>query len=325
MSHRHISIRVAVAVAVAAVLTGGAAAPPERAAILFQGADPLNSGNNSIFVSDLEGGHRHELLRSVPGDLLHPDWSPDGRRIVYVVDGQEIATAASSGARSRTLVTCSIACSGVDFPAWSPDSGSIAYTRYVEPGPAGPPASSVIVVRDLRTGHERVVASSEPGQVVDVPRWSPDGHRLVIGVDRFDSQGFETGSAIAVVDLRRSEIHRLTSFSTYAYAPDWSPTGSMLVFSVETRRSASTAPQVPLTLYLMRPDGACIRPLVALGGDRVLFQPAFAPDGRSVVATLDEPGARRGVRIDVRTGELTRLERGEGMTHLKVRPGASGA
>lgn len=319
MRRRHLVATAAIAVLLAPLaLPTPAQARGVPSGLIFQGADPRQDQNNSIYLADETGGHVREILTRVPGDLLHPEWSPDGRAIAFVVDGSAIWLAAADGSHPRRLLGAD---TGVDFPAWSPDGRSIAYTRYGAPSQSGPPTGSDIVIRDLVSGKDRAVAHSAPGQVLDVPRWSGDGSRLVVGIDRFDDQGFETGSAIAVVDVRSLALHRLTTFEDYAYSPDWNRCTGEIVFSRETIRFAENPPDVALDLSGIRPDGSGRRQITRVSGDRVLFQPAWTPDGRAIVATLDEPGARRGVRIDPMTGRITRLATPQTvMTHLKERP-----
>ena len=131
-----------------------------------------------------------------------------GRRWSFVAEGEwdaqgavirrsEVWVVDPTGESAVALISCD--CWDLNNPAWSPNGKQVAYVEFDPPGSAGPPAASRIVVLDLATEQRTVVVESEPGQLVDIPRWSPDGASLVVSIDRFDDTGNETGSSFGIV------------------------------------------------------------------------------------------------------------------------------
>lgn len=283
---------------------------------------------DTLFTMRIDGSQVRELPLNVPGPAISPDWSPDGRRIVFVVqqqpdDVQSLWTARSDGREARELLHCGAGCLSMDYPAWSPDGKKVAFTFYdSDPPPtAGPPASATIRVIDLSSGKQRVVARSAFPQLLDLPRWSPDGKHLVVQTDRFSPDGDETGSRIAVVRVHDGAVRPLTPFSMFAFHPDWSPAGGKIVFAtydffMDPPADAAT------NLFTIRPDGTHQRQLTHVGpgdGERVA-QATFTPDGRCVLFTYEKDSVRRAAFLAPNEGQL-RLVPKVFATHPRLSPG----
>jgi Tol biopolymer transport system component len=135
-----------------------------------------------------------------------------------------------SDPRRLEIAACRQVC---DYPAFAPHGDELAFS-VIEPedGRDGPIAGRIEVL-DLATLKTRRLARTTFPDVLDRPRWSPDGRSLVIGIDRFDHRYSETGSSIAILPIAGGDPDRLTDPDDYAYQPDWSPDGD-LVYSVET-------------------------------------------------------------------------------------------
>ena len=153
-----------------------------------------------------------------------------------------------------------------------------------------------------------VVRTVQP-ELVDVARWSPDGSRLVVGIDIFDEDFNEAGSQIAVVDAAGGDLTRLTEPDVFGYAPDWSPTTDDIVFSTETLqyRGAPQDGDDTWNLWVVTPDGSTPRRLTDVSAGERLFQPVWTPDGTSILATLESgsPSTRRIVAVDPISGAIT--------------------
>ncbi|HVL86262.1 MAG TPA: S9 family peptidase [Pseudonocardia sp.] len=109
------------------------------------------------------------------------DLSPDGTALVCV---RERHTEGGGAADVRNEIVRldatapsppEVLVSGPDFvaaPRWSPDGAALAWVQWDHP--AMPWDDTVLVVRDLRTEEETLVAGG-PGESVLEPRWHPDG------------------------------------------------------------------------------------------------------------------------------------------------------
>jgi TolB protein len=179
-----------------------ASEPPQhpsgaKGSIAFQSN---RDGDNDIYVFDLDSG---EILNVTDEDLddYHPEWSPDGDRIVFArADGidLDLFSVDRSGQDVEQLTHDT---SNEDFPEWSPDGAWIAFTS----DRSG--SNDIYVMRPDGSGARPVVKSK--GQDV-APSWSPDGSSLVFQTDRsstFDLYVVDlaTGRQTPLVDTKHGE------------------------------------------------------------------------------------------------------------------------
>lgn len=170
--------------------------------IAFTRTSAGGAPGEGIWVVD--GDRRSRRL--VAGKALAVDWSPDGARLVYVL---EIATLTGTNrvrvvdlrtGRGRTLRARGLR--GVAFRAvWAPDGRALAVET-----------SSGVFVVPADGGRARRLAPEGFGQ----PVWEPRGRRLAI-------VGFRSGSASQIYLVRRdgTGLRRITSDAHSYSSPDW--------------------------------------------------------------------------------------------------------
>ncbi|MDH5244765.1 MAG: DPP IV N-terminal domain-containing protein, partial [Chloroflexota bacterium] len=161
-------------------------------------------------------------------DVSDPQWSPDGRRLAYVRDG-EIWVVEADGSRLTRVVAKP---GGGTEPRWSPDGRQLAFLSrrrgwsqvwLVEaPVPRrGRPR------RDTRPPEATVLTSA--GVDVDLHAWSPDGSRIAIcaqhALDRLET------SQIALVDVATGESHTVAGEDSHDTGAQWLPDGSLIYLS----------------------------------------------------------------------------------------------
>jgi len=268
------------------------------------------------------------LYRLVPGGAPEPltpepaarradrfadgDLAPDDATIVCVrehhagpaatdVHNEIVRVDARAPGRPQVLVT------GPDFvaaPRLSPDGTTLAWIRWNHP--SMPWDSTELVVRDLATGEETVVAGG-PGESVTEPRWQPDGSLWFISdrTDWWNLYRFTPGADIEQVVRTDAEIAGpgwMLGSARYVVLGD-----GRVVFA---RRSAGYD-----GLAVRAGDGTITDldlPFSAISAVRAM------PDG-GVVLVAGTPTAEPGVyRLDVATGALTTLH---GPRDLGVDPG----
>ena len=174
-----------------------------------------NGTQSTIYVRPVAGGRAVPLTGDSVAVETHPQWSPDGTRILYLSNLQ-VFSAPSGGGPPRQEVPTQV--SGVMTATWSPDAQRIAYATndtifvrtadgtshllaplyspllctwgsrdliacssgnalYLTPGVAfGNIAPSWIAIINARNGHVSAVTDSSSSS--QSPRWSADGREL---------------------------------------------------------------------------------------------------------------------------------------------------
>lgn len=251
-------------------------------------------GGEGVWLIHPDGSDDHEVAASVPGEHIHPDWSPDGARLVltsrertdtlYELDVETD--------RARVLWKCADPCVGDDEAVWSPDGSRIAFVRAMEPIENNIPTCA-LMVGDPRSG--RVEELSKKKSCLDretFPRWSHDGGRIAYYRGVYETGGATTNStALYVLDVGSQRETKLTEDGLFAGDSDWSKDDDWLVFSTHPLNDFQCC-EIS-NLYRIRPDGRGLEQLTHEASDAIrLTQPRFTPDATRLVVTVVTSSAR---------------------------------
>lgn len=236
-----------------------------------QETGPKDARIKRIGIMDYDG---HNVLWMTDSStlVLAPQFSPDGRKILYTsfdsgfpqIRVLDVATVTS---RALTQGGDSMAFS----PRYSPDGRWIVYSR--ETG-----GNTDIYLMDAATGAQR--ALTDAPSIETSPSFSPDGRQIVFESDRSGSP------QLYVMGLDGTEPVRI-SFGEGRYGdPAWSPKGDLIAFTKQI------GPR--FHIGIMASDGTNEKILT----DSFLDEgPTWAPNGRVVMFTRVTPGGNGQPRL----------------------------
>ena len=241
-------------------------------------------------------------LTDDPGYDYQPDWSPDGRWIVYASyrdDAIELRALDLSSGRSRELLRDGAV--NVE-PRFSPDGRRIAWVStafqgrwhvFVAEFTDGSLGQPVRITPDVDSKLPRYYYSRWDHYLS--PTWSADGRELILVSNRgriWGTGGFWRMAAQPGAELRPLWYEE----TTWKARPDWSPDGKRVVYSSYLGRQWNQ-------LWLMTGDGG--DPFQLTYGDFDNTAPRWSPDGTRIGYVTNE-GGNVGLRvIRVPGGEIT--------------------
>ena len=246
---------------------------PDGSRIAFQSDRTDPDPNDDVAIQDIftmrsDGSDVRKVTDSV-GDNEKPDWSPDGKSLIFVSDrgdypsGVGLYRIRSDGSGGmRRLTHLPAGSEWQELARYSPDGKWIEYTEYRVPSSTNPDPysdpSALMIARADGSGARRITPWEISAADAD---WSPDGRRLVFAPRLASNQYIQS---IMVVDTDGTHLRELTHGDGLtgdgddvryqeSFNPVWSPDGTRIMF---VRASYTAADGFTQGLMTMRTDGS---------------------------------------------------------------------
>jgi Tol biopolymer transport system component len=185
-------------------------------------ATDRDGGDWEVYTVGIDGSNPRNLTRAKGMDYS-PNWSPDGKSIVFVSerDGNPDLYIMDADGGNQHRVTHDPTRKGIGTAAWSPDGKKLVYM-------AAQDGQIEIMVREIVAGqarqlthHNAPVWNPKAGPPVNVSAgWSPDGSAIVFV--RGSLQSGQASSQLMIMDERGHAQPLLPHAASYAdYAPHW--------------------------------------------------------------------------------------------------------
>ena len=242
----------------------GAVLSPDGEELAYTSEEP--DRHHRLFVVGADGSDRREL-----GAGKWPDWSPDGKRLVFTT-GKGCGVAEEpfgTGAQGLVLGRCG-------SPKWSPDGSAIVF----ESGDrcavvTGPPSHSGRLDQMLGSGGR----TDLPG-TCDLPQWSPDGRWIAFeatGCPYCESERARLAAlkdvGVWVVRPSGADLHRV--------APADEEEGAAFSWAPDSRRLAVAEGS---RFFVGRVDGRARRLRLGIEASyESASPPLWSPDGKRIM------------------------------------------
>lgn len=264
----------------------------------------IYSMQGSLWRQEL-GSKTAVQLTAGPGYDYQPDWSADGRRIVFVRYNNDAMELHALDPESGHVTQLTEGGAVNVEPRWSPDGSQLAYVStsgtgrfHVFVGTVnGSSLDAAPLAPERESKVERYYYSSYDHELS--PSWSPDGDGILYvgnpeipyGTGAIWRRSLAAGSEPVLV---RSEE------TTWKARPDWSPDGQRVIYSSYLGRQWNQ-------LWIASIDGSAY-PFPLTYGNYDVVSPRWSPDGRKIAYIANAAGNTE-LRIqDAVGGKVTTLE-----------------
>lgn len=274
-------------------------------------------GDFEIFVMDASGDNKRQLTFNDVDDI-HPSWSPDGTKLVFVglrdaeysykdlfiigADGSGLQPITFPGRRVGSTIR------DEDFPEWSPDGRSIAFESSSDSD------GSDIAVYDLSSGRSRIVYGSNEGIFNFDPSWAPSSQRLAF-IEAWDPDH------IYISRLNNpypgTQIFEASGRYTNLISPTWSPDGKLIAVAMGAIGPYfDDIPGGSVHLQIVASDGASSTQVIGHPGPRRYRPPEqidsllpgdWSPDGSHLVVYSNSGGSYDIYTMCVDGSQMTQL------------------
>ncbi len=209
-------------------------------------------------ILDVQTGHR-EVVHEDPGSIQAPNWTHDGRALIYNKDGRLVRFDLAE--RTPEEIPTAFATNNNNDHVLSPDGATIGISHHA----ADRDGQSLVYTVPVEGGTPTLVTERGPSYLHG---WSPDGRHLLYTAERGDGN-----YDIYRIPVEGGPEERLTTAPGLDDGSEYSPDGRTIYFnSVRSGR---------MQIWRMDGDGSDQRAVTADGLNN--WFPHVSPDGRHLV------------------------------------------
>ena len=248
---------------------------------------PYNPYNMDIYVMNADGSNVKRIVDDPEYDV-GPQWSPDGRKMVFMTGRNgnfDVYDMNADGTEQRNLTPDYDKSDGA--PVWSLDGNNIVFGRRID-------GKDQLFVMDADGQNLKRVTHNAGNN--GSPGWSPDGSKLIYQTD------IDGNWEIYLISVD-GELAQLTDDSADDLSPDWSPDGKRIVFS--SNRNGKQH------IFVMNADGSSLTPITNSQAEDT--EPAWAPDGKRIVFASNKDGNKDIYVMNADGSDLRRLTEDPGV------------
>jgi TolB protein len=232
-----------------------------------------------IYTMDFDGENQRRITNSRTLSLA-PDWSPDGKRIVYQSYEKDTPGVFLIGRDGTDKTRVPLSTQLNASPSFSPDGRTIAFCGSVRGNP------EIYTVQTDGSGLKRL---TENVAIDSTPRWSPNGRELAFTSNRQGSP------QIYMMDLEGANVRRVSLAGSWNDEAVFSPDGGRLAFACRNEGDFQICVMeigTGRTLQISEGPGAHENPTWSPDGTKVAWEVTRGSSTQIAVANADGSAMR---------------------------------
>jgi Tol biopolymer transport system component len=214
-------------------------------------------------------------LTELDGNAFHPDWSPDGSRIVFWLEDQAIYIMNADGSDLHEVT------SPGGQPSFTADGHHIVY----ECASFTCGKSGIFLMKDDGSDAPglRLSRNPFPFEGDSDPQVSPNGETVTFVRHKVDGEL----QALMAVDIDGSDLRKIAPYALeVGIKHDWAPDGENIVITINADYPNGRNPNIAT----IEPDGSDLDVITDIHRRAVgAFAGSYSPDGRWIVFRVQDP------------------------------------
>ncbi len=232
-----------------------------------------------IYTMDFDGENQRRLTFSHTLSLA-PDWSPDGKKIVYQSYERDTPGVFLIGRDGTGKFRVPLSTQLNASPSFSPDGKTIAFCGSVKGNP------EIFTVQSDGTGLKRL---TENLAIDSTPRWSPNGRELAFTSNRQGSP------QLYMMDLEGANVRRVSLAGNWNDEASFSPDGGRIAFACRNEGDFQICVMelgTGRTLQISEGPGANENPTWSPDGTKIAWEVTRGSSTQIAVANADGSSMR---------------------------------
>jgi eukaryotic-like serine/threonine-protein kinase len=256
------------------------------------------AGVPQIFLMNVDGSDQVQLT-NIPDGACQPDWSPDGKSLVFISP----CSSREERYRGTALYIIDVATKNIsalptedggDFdPAWSPDGTRIAFTSY---------RTGSMQIYVINLADQVVTLLSDPSERKSArqPAWSPTGTQILYVAKR-EQYPLQIW-VMSDVGKGPEQVVR-SGVEMWDFLPTWSPDGKTVLFSESYENTLISGWLMSIPYEKRGFEGqTLLNTTYSIDAD-------YSPDGQWLVFEGIDPKDDKSYRVDIILYSLATQER----------------